>query len=272
MKIVIPSYKRPQEVLGLHEVSPEFQKKYYQLAVREFEVEEYKKYYPHPEYLIVPNDIDGIRGTRQWINENSTGKIIVIDDDVVFRRTFPKPCISCKDKGKPQVNWARYTKEGTDEVIEDMIDYLEVLMDQYPYGSLRSLNTHARVYEEVIPYQLNKPGIWSCFFNLDKFDTQSYNYTNGPYYIEDIYMSLIYFKDHDFPSVTKFGIHGLKAMGGQEGGCEVPDRLQLHNESARQLGEMFPQYVTVIESKTIGMLSVRTKLNPKYRTTTTRLF
>jgi len=267
MKIIIPSYKRPNEVLGLHEVNPEIQKKYYQLAVRKSEELEYKKNYPHPEYLILPDDVDGIRGTRQWINENSTGKIMVIDDDVVFRRTFPKPCLSCKEKGKPQVNWARYTKEDTNEVIEDMVEYLDGLMDEYPYGSLRSLNTHARVYEDVIPYQLNKPGIWSCFFNLDKFDTQKYNYHNATYFIQDIWMSIVYFHSgKDFPSVTKFGVHGMKGMTGQDGGCGIgPERVRRHNKSAMELQEMFPQYVEVIQSKTFDMLSVKTKLNTKYR-------
>ena len=267
IKIVIPSYRRPDNVLALSEVTPELQEKYYVIAVRKSEEEQYKKNYPHPEYLILPDGNYGIRETRQYINEYSTGKIIVIDDDVRFRRTYPKPCLSCKDKGKPQVNWARYTKETTSEVLEDMIEYLETLMDQYYFGGIRSLATQPRVYERVIPYVLNKAVIWSAFFNLDHFDTEEFNYNNGPAMLEDIYINVEYFdKGYDIPSVTKFGISKPTKIGEQGGGCsEMTNRSSIHNKACIEMEQTYPHYIKAIESKTLSsakhlnneMLSVR---------------
>lgn len=268
MKIVIPSYRRPTNVLALSEVSPELQKKYYVLAVRENEYEHYKENYPHPEYFLLPQDTDGIRETRQHINERMDGKILVIDDDVVFRRVVPKACISCEEKGKPQVNWARYTKEKTSEVLEDMIEYLETLMDEYYFGGIRYLIANARVYEKIIPYVLNKPVYAAVFFNLDHFDTDKYNYMNGPVMAEDIYMSVEYFhKGFDIPSVTKFGLALLSKMGHQKGGCSQPDRTRIQNESVMWLQDKYPQYFKVVQTDTYksapylkdNTLSIRSK-------------
>lgn len=253
MKIIIPSYRRPNNVLALNEVSPELQEKYYILAVRKSEESEYKQNYPYTKYLILPDNIDGIRETRQWINENSTGKIMVIDDDTAFRRTFPKACLSCKEKGKPQVNWARYTKEKTSEVLEEMIEYLETLMDEYYFGTVRSLSIQARIFEKVTPYSLNKPCFRAVFFNLDHFNTDEYNYMKGPEMLEDIYISVKYFHDgHDIPSVGIFGVEGLAKVGSQEGGCSQPNRSKIHNRSCMELEELYPQYIKAIESKTLS--------------------
>lgn len=274
MKIVIPSYRRPDNVLALDDVSPELQKKYYVLVVRENEHDHYKENYPHPEYWLIPNDTDGIRETRQHINERMSGKIMVIDDDTAFRRTFPKPCLSCKEKGKPQVNWARYTKENTSDVLEDMIEYLEPLMDEYYFGTVRSLSIQARIFEKVTPYSLNKPCFRAVFFNLDHFDSDKYNYMDGPEMLEDIYISVKYFHDgHDIPSVGKFGVEGLAKVGSQKGGCSNPNRSQLHNQSCMELEELYPQYITAIKSETLSraehldnnMLSVRCKFK-RHRT------
>ena len=91
IKICIPSYKRPNEVIALDKVTPENQTKYFWLCVRDEELEQYKENYPHCNYLNLGSEwlpTDNVRETRQRVNEMMSGKILVIDDDITFSKTI----------------------------------------------------------------------------------------------------------------------------------------------------------------------------------------
>ena len=238
IKICIPSYKRPSEVLALSNVSKEIQEKYYWLCVRDEELEEYKENYPHCNYLNLGVDFGdrGVVETRQRINEMMTGKILVIDDDITFHKTVVVV------SSTSDFHYMRYDKNITsNDIIEDMLDYIEPLMDQTPYGSIRSL-LHPRDARKYMPYTKNKTSLWAVWFNLDQINTEEISYRNGPEFAEDIYMSCVFFDlGHDLINVCTYSIKKAKTTGSQDGGCnDHPNRGQAHNESVEWLVENFP--------------------------------
>lgn len=248
IKICIPSYKRPNDVLALKGVSEENQKKYYWLCVRNNELEEYKSNYPHCNYLDLGTDFGdrGVVETRQRINEMMSGKILVIDDDITFHETVVVP--------KNDFHYMRYSKDvDINESFDDMILYISELMDENPHGSIRSL-LHPRDARKYMPYTTNKTCLWAVWFNLDLFDVNEVSYRTGPEFAEDIYMSCRFFElGYDLVNVCKYSIKKAKTTGSQEGGCnEHPNRGQAHNESVDFLVNMYPHLCRSKKSQVYG--------------------
>ena len=253
IKICIPSYKRPNEVLALNRVTPENQTKYFWLCVRDEEIEAYKENYPHCNLLSLGSEwllTDNIKETRQRINEMMSGKILVIDDDIEFSKTVLK----IEDwKGKP-FHYMRYDKDlDCNDIIEEMLDYIDGLMDQYPHGSIRNHN-NPRDGRKYLPYKLNSVCLWAVWFNLDMFDTDVVSYRHGPEMTEDVYMSCRFFElGYDLVLVSNYCIKRAKSTGSQKGGCsEITNRGEIHDQSVDQLLELFPSLCHIRKSIVYG--------------------
>ena len=270
-KIVIPTYKRPDNVCALEFISPESQRKHFWLAVREEELEAYKANYPHCNYKVLPN-VTNVCNTRQRVNEIFNGTVIVIDDDVRFHRTELMYDVINKngDKKHYEKGIIKVRDMLDDDGLDEMLQYVQELSEEYPYGSIRCF--HFPRGEDYFPYALDKPAIWCVWFNLEKFDVKKYNYENGPVFLEDIYMSVAYYDGgNSFPSVGKYAITKKSETGGQEGGCQTSDRYIEHNKSAQWLADNYPEYCvtkrSTQNSKTMGgeALTVIAKLSPRKR-------
>jgi len=241
IKICIPSYKRPNDVRALRSVSPELQQKYYWLCVRDEEIDEYKQNYPHCNILNLGGEwkpSDSIGETRQRINEKMTGKILVIDDDVEFSKTRIVEKIW---KDEP-FHYMRYDKDiNTNDILEEMLEYLDGLMDKYPYGSVRA-HGHPRDGRKFMPYRYDQVGIWCVWFNLDEFDTNVISYRRGPNDVEDVYMSLRFYElGYQIPQVSLYCIKKSKGTHSQKGGCsEITDRGIKHDLAVDWLVEKYP--------------------------------
>ena len=247
MKIIIPSYKRPGINPTLDSLPQDIIDKYVSLAVRDEEYEEYRRSHPNVHIHNLGKGVDGIVETRQRINEQFTGKIIVIDDDIVFHHTIvgshqkdptKKDFIKCGDRLQ------------TSEEFEEMIDYIDNLLDSYGFGSMRNLNfvRDAR----WLPYTKNTVCYWIYCFNLDIFDYENCSFRNGPPsgLSEDTYIYLDWFdKGNDIFVLVKWNVSETTTQNGMEGGCNTPDRGIKYMNSMLELHEMFPQYTTVRESK-----------------------
>ena len=246
IKIVIPSYKRAGVNPSIDNLPDDIVSKYVTLAVRDEEYDEYLKAHPGVNIHNLGKDIDGIVETRQRINEQFNGKIIVIDDDNIFfhvRHGAHKKDPTNKYIGRGQ------RLESSEEYVE-MLKYCSTLLDTFEYGTMRNLNflRDPRWY----PYTLNSICYWVHFFNLDTFDYVNCNFRNGPKsgLCEDLYLPIDWFdKGNDFFTLVKYNVGETTGQNQMDGGCNTSDRGIRYKESLEQLHEMFPQYSKLKESK-----------------------
>lgn len=253
MKIVIPSYKRAGKIKALKNISKHIQSKYYWIAVRPEEEKEYKQAYPSCNVKVLTGKVDGVTATRQRINEQFDGLIVVIDDDVSFVKNHLVPY--------PKGWRGRYQKIAklrsfTDDDYDEFAEFLEKYSRINPYGALKA--SQFLQTEQRWPRVWNSGIIWCVWFNLDLFDVNFYNYEKGPEFIEDVFMSLMWFDNgNDAPNLNDWGIVKSAGTGDEDGGCNHHEnRSKSHNESADWLVKHYPDYAWLRDSpkylKTMG--------------------
>ena len=248
IKICILSYQRPTDVYALNNISPELQKKYFWLCVRDEEVEEYKKTYPHCNYLNLGTNFGsrGVVETRQRINEMMSGKILVLDDDITLHKTK----IDIRPYKEQPFHYMTYDNDlTTNDILEELLEDIEALMDQTPHGSITH-HSFARDARKYYPHVNNKVALLAVWFNLDAIDTNEISYRHGPEFIEDVYMSCRFFElGYDLIKVYNWCIKNKKG-GSQSGGCNVhPNRGKAHSESASWLASNYPDWCHLKPSK-----------------------
>lgn len=273
MKIVIPSYKRGNDVRALKKVSPVVQQKYYWLAVREEEAAEYAHNYPNCNIKILPN-VSDVCNTRQRVNEVFDGVILVIDDDVRFRTawldTVERPKQSTRREIK-EFGGIRQGPEMTDEDYDIMCNMIEEKAQTNHFGGVKHLSFP--VSGEGFPWIPGKPAIWAVWYNLDKIDTQKYSYEHGPLFMEDIFMvSYLFNNFFEIEQLTSFCVVKGSHTGGQQGGCQTSTRYLHHNKSAVWLAHHFPNNCKLhhsnLNSRTMGgenCFTLNTHVGPNKR-------
>lgn len=245
MKIVIPSYKRAGKVKALKNIPNTVQSKYYWIAVRPEEEEEYRQAYPYCNIKVLEGNVNGVTATRQRINEQFDGLIVVIDDDVSFVRNHLVPY----PKGwRGEYNKISKKRNFTEEDYDELSEYLSEFSKKNPYGALKAaqfLQTERRW-----PRVWNSGIIWCVWFNLDLFDAKFYNYEKGPEFIEDVFMSLIWFDNgNDAPNLNDWGIIKAAGTGDEDGGCNHHEnRSKSHNASADWIVQHYPDYAWLRDS------------------------
>ena len=237
-KIVIPTYNRAGKVRAMEHLSDYIQQNHVWLAVRAEEYQAYKQAYPYVNIHILEGDVDGVTPTRQRVNEQFSGTIVVIDDDVHFVVTE----VQYSEK-YPKGKITPLRANNDDDIIE-MLTYIRDLSVDNPYGGVVCL--HFPRDENAYPMFWNKVALWAVWFNLDKgkFDPYEFDYTTGPEFIEDVYMSIIWFDNgNDHPILSKWSIMKAAGTGDEDGGCNaVPDRSKSHNASANWLATHYRKY------------------------------
>ena len=237
-KIVIPTYGRAGKVRAMEYLSDYIQQNHVWLAIRSEEYQAYREAYPYVNIHILEGDVNGVTPTRQRVNEQFGGTIIVIDDDVhfvdtevIYNEKYPNGKITAK-------------QDSQDDSIIEMLDYVRNLSQNNPFGGIVCL--HFPRDENAYPMFWNKVALWAVWFNLDKgkFDPYAYDYTTGPEFIEDVYMSIIWFdRGNDHPIMSKWSIVKSAGTGDEDGGCNaVGDRSKSHNESAEWLSTHYAKY------------------------------
>ena len=238
------------------------------MAVRDEEYDLYKEAHPNIKIHNLGKGIDGIVETRQRINEQFTGKVMIIDDDNIFHHTNIKT-----KKSDPNEEYIqRGPKIETKEEFEEMLSFVSTVLDDYYLGTMRNLNFIRDL--SWLPYILNKLCYWVYFINLDKFDAQEYSFRNGPKsgLVEDLYLYIDWYdKGNDFFTMAKWNVSESTGQNEMEGGCNTPDRGVRYRDSMIELHEMFPQHTSLIKSEknteTYGfeVPTLRVRFNEKKR-------
>jgi len=273
MKIIIPSYKRPGINPTIDNMPEEIVSEYVYIAVRDEEYNDYIKAHPGVKIHNLGKGIDGIAETRQRINEQFSGKIVVMDDDNVFCHTE----IGSHQQNPNKGDFIRRGKpiKTASEFLE-MLNFASDLLDVYAFGSMRNLNfvRDAR----WLPYIENKVCYWIYFFNLDVFDYKNCSFRNGPPsgLSEDTYIFLDWFdKGNDIFVLVKWNVKETSSttstQNQMEGGCNTPDRGIRYKNSMIELNRMFPQHTSLQKSKKntevygFDVPTLKTRLNKNKR-------
>jgi len=175
-----------------------------------------------------------------------SGKILVLDDDITLHKTL----IDIRPYKDEPYHYMKYDNTlTTNDILEELLEYLDGLMELTPHGSFghHSFPRDARGH---YPYVNNKVALLAVWFNLDVIDTDQISYRHGPEFIEDVYMSCRFFElGYDLIKVNKFCIRN-KRGGSQDGGCNShPNRGLAHSESASWLAQKYPHWCKLKRSK-----------------------
>jgi hypothetical protein len=268
MKIIIPSYKRPGINPSLDNLPHEIVEKYVYLAVRNEEYDEYVLAHPNVKIHNLGDGVDGILETRQRINEQFTGKIMIIDDDNIFHQTN----IKSKKKDPEDKYIQRGIQMQSVEEFEEMLSFIDKTLDDYSLGTMRNLNFIRGL--DWLPYAINKVCYWVYFINLDTFKYEDCNFRNGPKsgLCEDLYLYVDWFdKGNDFFTLAKWNVNETSKMNGMTGGCNFPERGIKYKHSLEELHKMFTHHSSLVKSKknteTFGfeVPTLKIRLNAKKR-------
>ena len=229
MKIYIPTYKRTDSQVTIVNMPNKLKDLSY-LVIKKEEHEELKKY--HNKFVIVPDEIDNIGKTRQYIIDNSTDKtLLFLDDDLKFFKrldntTKLKPCE--QNQFIELYNW-----------------FKEKLEQGFPMVGLSSQQgNHLHKGNEI---QLSR--IFSVYalnieilkkFNI-RFDEMEL--------MEDFNVALRLIKNGFLTVINTQFAHGQKSSNAK-GGCSEYRNLERQSKAARTLVKRHSPFVKLVKKKT----------------------
>ena len=229
IQFVIPSYKRAGAVTALT-MFPEGYVPH--LVVRESEKEAYETWHGHAAKIVtVPDDVDGIAGTRRLITEMYAGqRIWMLDDDTTIHLTE----IRERDDRRVPLGVGEAMSQ---EVFDDMVKYVETAMDcGYYHG-------HARLPIFKITsswghYRDNSFGFTNTFYDLTKLTAEDIGY--GVIDLnEDAYAFLkLINMGHPHLALFKYLVKSGKVQS--PGGCSTQRDTARQNRALEQLHAAFP--------------------------------
>jgi hypothetical protein len=156
IKIAIPSYQRPNNVITLNNIPLSYKDNTY-LFVRPDEYESYKHYETQVKIVQLKN-CNNIGDTRQYIAEYFAGeKLWMLDDDIKIFNSYYNE----------EKNVIRTDKNTIDETqFYECLAYIEQILEHYYHGNLRF-----RIFprgKKYWPYKINTYGYTNTFLNLEK--------------------------------------------------------------------------------------------------------
>ena len=245
MKIVIPTYKRPDGKIDALEngwIPQSFYKKVYVVIRREVsEMERYKKLtvdYPgvNVAMIDVPKDA-GIPETRDaicrhWMFENQ--KIWMIDDDIKI-----VPCHITEEK-----DYVIKEKELSEESFYELINYSIGLLEDMPFGVIATATFPKG--KDVFPIGLNRWGAFSSFINLSKLSADDLGYTRVKYYEDIAAFCAAIEKGYNNFFITKWQLIIGKE---KEGGNANARKADIMQQAAYDLHELYPRHITLVNLK-----------------------
>ena len=252
MKIVIPTYKRPDGQLDILENGwiPESYYHNVYVCIRNT-IEEYERYkHLEDRVTLVPLDLpedSGIPEKRDAICRHFAGeKIWMCDDDIKIVSTHLRD-----DKG-----YIIKDKTLSRASFNMLISTANELLDEHPFGVV---NTGFFPHDKKKhPIALNRWGAFNSFINLSKLNADDLGYTRVKYY-EDIaaWLSAI---DIGYDNFSIFG--WLLIIGKEKSGGNVAARNEdTMEEASQKLHALYPDHIKLqnkaVDKKNKSMRSTK---------------
>ena len=227
IQFVIPSYQRVGAVTALNMFPEDYRA---HLVVRESEADAYREAYGNKADIVtIPDDTNGIAGTRRAITDMYAGqRIWMIDDDTTIHTSY----IRDKDL-KRMVNKTMLTKEE----FYELIDYVEDAMDcGYSHG-------HARLpIFKITPsrgnYRENSYGFTNTFYDLSVLTAEEIGYGEIDL-CEDMY-AFLRLINQGYPHLAIFKYLILTGKAQALGGCSSIRNNSKHNRALERINAEFP--------------------------------
>ena len=203
----------------------------------------FRKKYPKNEIIEVPDEVQGVVATRNFILEEFAGeRILVLDDDLRFEYRFPT---YPEDRGG-KVKWGGEKVSGNSEKLWEMIDALEDLCDEgYYFGTI--CENAVPPSEDSYPRSYNCRICTNVYFDLAKLPADI-RYREELAFIEDFDLALdLISRGFESGSLTDFRVNQHVH---EEGGCFLTRTLDIHNDRMLAFQDKWPKYVT-LRTKTI---------------------
>lgn len=240
MKIVIPTYKRPEGKLDVLEngwIPESFYKRVY-VCIRN--TQEEKERYAHLEgkVNIVPfnmADDSGIPEKREAICKHFAGeKIWMMDDDIKI--------VSCHTI--PEKDYVIKEKELSEESFYELINYSIELLEDMPFGVIGTGTFVKGV--DIYPLGLNRWGAFSSFINLEQLTAEDLGYTKVRYYEDIAAFCAAIEKGYNNFYITKWQLIIGKE---KEGGNAAARHADIMQQAAYDLHKLYPKHIRLVDLK-----------------------
>jgi len=228
MLIYIHTAGRPDKQITLKSFSSDLVKRT-RLVVQDAEKDRYLKL---PNVVVLPGDIDRLSPTRQWILENAeTDKFVMMDDDLTFAHR------------RPYTGTKLYKADI--ENVETMFTELEYLLETYIHVGISAREGNNRVQSNLkentrmmrlLGY--NKPEVLKTGARFDRIDTK-----------QDFDMTLQLLRKGHKNAVLYSFAHNQPGSN-NTGGCSVYRDPEMMDRCSRELANLHPEFVKVVEKQT----------------------
>ncbi len=229
MQILIPTYGRKYRQTTWESLPPSIQK------ITKFVVQgsEFDEYWARTDYpvVVLPEWIKTVGPTRQWIIENFIGKVLILDDDLVF---------GTRRKDEPNKFLA-----STPMDIEFMVAAIEKKLNEVPVVGVCPREGGNR---KTNPTDTNTRIIRVTGLDTRVLHQHDVRYDRIPV-MEDFDMLLQMLKLGYENVCLNDWVHN-QGGSGSKGGCSTYRTPQIQTEAANKLHELHKPFVTVVKKTT----------------------
>lgn len=206
-----------------------------ELLVQDSEFDEYHKFWGYRCLITkLPPEINRLSPTRQWIIDNTDGKVVMMDDDLRF-------CARRTD------DWTKFN-QATNSDVREMFHAIGCALDEYAHAGVVAREGGNRI--EAFPYVFNTRMMRLLAYNADKVRAVGARF-DRIITKQDFDMTLQLLRA-GYPNalLTKF-CHDQPGSN-TSGGCSAYRSPEVMDDSARKLAELHPGFVKVVQKTTKG--------------------
>lgn len=236
MNIVIPSYKRPNDVVVLNSIPESYKHKTF-LYVRKEEEEAYAENYSEKCTIIPLTNVSCYSSTMAAIfDHQGKERVFYVDDDDSFHTSYiDKNC------------YVRANKEliNEDEFYDMMKMFNDLADEGYVHGGLRIL--YFPVGEEVLPYQVNKRIFSNCWFDMNVIPREWIDHGEFDIYTDTSVVLNLWERGYSSAAITKYLASTVPPKKqDMNSGTHSYRTADLHNRAMEEICAKYSKYAKFV--------------------------